>query len=272
MLFLHVEGNRGEIKGEATDRNHKDWIELASWAFSPVTNTLRVQKRFDRASPSLLGACCTGTRLDRVQFDSDRKRGELIPAFVSSVEIDMTQGSTSPVETVEFIAQQSTCDHQIEAAAGALRQYANKAYLLVGTNRLSLDCFRLGLRWGVPPGGNLMGLMRRPTLSPVDVIFSNRIDPVTLTFTHTCSLVLERTTHLRDKARTSAALSFSNASIASTSSGASRPDQSVTSAVLIESARIEYQAIRVEYTAYDNEGRPWGQYVDGYDFARDCSI
>jgi type VI secretion system secreted protein Hcp len=70
----------GDIRGESTDANHKDWIDVLSftqsWTNSGGTagggggsagkvqcGAITVMKNIDRASPVLLGAVATGTRI-----------------------------------------------------------------------------------------------------------------------------------------------------------------------------------------------------------------
>jgi type VI secretion system secreted protein Hcp len=69
----------GDIKGESTDRSHKNWIEIESWNFAgsrasalrnPPSNrgpgSVTLVLHSDKASPKLSAACTSGRSLGRV--------------------------------------------------------------------------------------------------------------------------------------------------------------------------------------------------------------
>lgn len=73
----------GDIKGEATDRDHKDWIiiESMSWGVSRSSpgdggppgeklQSFTVSKESDRATPLILEAACRGKVFPKVEFHS----------------------------------------------------------------------------------------------------------------------------------------------------------------------------------------------------------
>ncbi len=67
--------NFGDIKGESTDANHKDWIEVTSYRqpitravsaagrSGPAVSEITITKRVDAASPKLYEAVHNGTHL-----------------------------------------------------------------------------------------------------------------------------------------------------------------------------------------------------------------
>ena len=75
-VFLKIDG----IKGEATDVNHKDEVEVLGWSWgvsealissgsgttvggTPKVGSFAVTKQVDRASPRLLEACLTAKHI-----------------------------------------------------------------------------------------------------------------------------------------------------------------------------------------------------------------
>lgn len=101
----------GDIKGECTEKDHKEWIELASWSWSvskemtykqnkPApgsthVNDLTISKNCDLASPLLMKACCDGTYFKEVELHLTKDTGKrekylvykLENAFLSSYDI-----------------------------------------------------------------------------------------------------------------------------------------------------------------------------------------
>jgi type VI secretion system secreted protein Hcp len=84
--------NFGDIKGESTDKDHKDWVEMLGYYQSvehPFVETARaaagvarsgvthseftIKKYLDAASPKLFEACCNGKHLKEVVIDLVRK-------------------------------------------------------------------------------------------------------------------------------------------------------------------------------------------------------
>jgi type VI secretion system Hcp family effector len=122
--YLKIDG----VKGESTDANHKDEIELASFSHgvsqpaSAVASTsggltsgrcnhadLSVAKSVDVASPTLNQLCCTGKHLSKVELVCERADGDkrvpylkitLSDVIVSSVQI--SGGGEVPMESVTF--------------------------------------------------------------------------------------------------------------------------------------------------------------------------
>lgn len=122
-VFLKVDG----IKGESTDVNHQDEIELLAWSWGvaevfivsggggivggkPKFTDLVVTKHVDKASPKLLRACLTATHVNDVVL-TQRKAGagkvnflvitlkDVLVASLNDVEAD---AAPRPVETVQF--------------------------------------------------------------------------------------------------------------------------------------------------------------------------
>ncbi len=102
--------NFGDIKGESSDKEHKDWItvESFSWgllragtgapttraAMRPASQTLTVTKRLDMASPKLMAACSSGRHFTVVTLESGRVRYELHDVIVSSFKQGPTETLT----------------------------------------------------------------------------------------------------------------------------------------------------------------------------------
>lgn len=79
-VYLHFEG----IKGEATDRAHKNWIEVLSidWGAAAGTSSAEplgkgpgsvgLVKRHDKATPKLNEACASGERFKTVRIHAEK--------------------------------------------------------------------------------------------------------------------------------------------------------------------------------------------------------
>jgi type VI secretion system Hcp family effector len=124
-IFCKIDG----IKGESTDSNHKDEIELLSWSHgltqprSAVASTagggtagrcnhsdMSVMKEMDSASPILSQYCCTGKHIDSITMTLRRADGDksvpymvikLSDVVISSVSVG-GQTDAIPSETVTF--------------------------------------------------------------------------------------------------------------------------------------------------------------------------
>jgi type VI secretion system Hcp family effector len=122
-MFLKV----GSIKGQSTDKDHKDWIEIESFShgFSQPTNpsisgqsrtiekathsNITVTKMTDVSTTSLIKACWNGDSFDKVTIDMRRASGEDIEGFeivmtgvvISSFSIGGSPGGV-PYETLTF--------------------------------------------------------------------------------------------------------------------------------------------------------------------------
>jgi type VI secretion system secreted protein Hcp len=87
--------NFGDIKGEATEKDHKDWVMATKVHFEVVQppsatqmtaggrsaeavefSELKIQKLVDKASPKLLEAACKGKNLKEVVIDYSRASGD----------------------------------------------------------------------------------------------------------------------------------------------------------------------------------------------------
>lgn len=118
-----------DIKGESTDKDHKDWIEILSynWGVSQMASAtasssgggstqradfqdLSIVKELDMASPLLNKACWGGTHIAKVVLELNRAAGEkrqiymkyiLENVIVSSVSIGGGGGGV-PTESVTF--------------------------------------------------------------------------------------------------------------------------------------------------------------------------
>jgi len=123
--------NFGDIKGECTDKNHKDWVVIRSYAQSvtqPASlaqgtaggrsaeavrfSEFSIEKLMDAATPKLFEACCKGTHLKEVAIELVRAGGDpfkymeikLADVLISGVlhHADSTGAAQSPIETVNM--------------------------------------------------------------------------------------------------------------------------------------------------------------------------
>ncbi len=121
-IFLKVDG----IKGEATDVNHKDEIEVLSWSWGVAQVPLPsggggasgkasvsefvVGKLVDKASPNLLRSCLTGKHIREVELTQRRAGGgktnflriTLKDARISSMSDAAAGEGTRPTESVSI--------------------------------------------------------------------------------------------------------------------------------------------------------------------------
>ena len=124
--------NFGDIKGESTDKDHKDWVGITSYsqsvtqpdaatqrrtagggsAESAQFSEFRIEKLMDAATPKLLEACCKGTRLKEVAIELVRAGGDplrymeikLKEVMISGViqHGDSTGAAQFPTETINM--------------------------------------------------------------------------------------------------------------------------------------------------------------------------
>ncbi len=123
-IFLKIDG----IKGEATDVNHKDEVELLGWSWgvsevlissgsggtvggTPKVGNFAISKHVDRASPRLLEACLTAKHINEVVL-TQRRAGAgkfsfltitLKDVLISSLGDSDTDAAPRPTENVAFI-------------------------------------------------------------------------------------------------------------------------------------------------------------------------
>jgi type VI secretion system secreted protein Hcp len=123
--------NFGDIKGEVTEKDHKDWVQVQSVTFdvtqpvspggrttaggatanaaefSPVT----IEKLIDKSSPKLFEAIVKGTHLAEVTIDYTRASGDsaikyleikLKDVLVSGVSHRAATGSDFPMEMISL--------------------------------------------------------------------------------------------------------------------------------------------------------------------------
>ena len=122
-IFLKVDG----IKGESTDINHKDEIEVLSWSWGvtqtsgssvgggassgkPSISELVVGKLVDKASPDLFRSCLTGKHIKNVEL-SERRAGAgkndfltitLKDAIISGVHDSSGGEAARPTESISI--------------------------------------------------------------------------------------------------------------------------------------------------------------------------
>jgi type VI secretion system secreted protein Hcp len=101
-MFLMVTGARhGAITGESTDKSHKDEIEVLRWSWGmkaqPALGTgestgrssvsdLKIVKRVDRASPSLLNALRTNEPIDKAVLTLRKGGGDPLEYLKITIE------------------------------------------------------------------------------------------------------------------------------------------------------------------------------------------
>jgi type VI secretion system secreted protein Hcp len=139
--FLEIDG----IKGESTDKDHKDWIEILSfnWGVSQMASgtasssgggssqradfqDLSIVKELDSASPLLNKACWGGTHIAKVTLRLNRAAGDarqkymeyvLDNVIISSVSIGGGGGGI-PTESVTFNYGKLTTTYTKQARKG----------------------------------------------------------------------------------------------------------------------------------------------------------
>ena len=122
--FLQIKG----IPGESTDDKHQDWIEITSFSHGmqqPASATasssggataervnhapFSIAKLFDKSSPKLCEACCTGRHIPEVVIELCRADGDkklkyaeirMEQVLVSAVNI--SGGGSFPSEVISF--------------------------------------------------------------------------------------------------------------------------------------------------------------------------
>ncbi len=119
-IYLQIDG----IKGESTDSEHKDWIEILSFSHgisqpATATGTIRrtnledfvVTKHVDIASPKLYEACASGKHINKVVTELRRASGgtrvkyltiEMDQVVVSRVHLNADASDDLPKESVSF--------------------------------------------------------------------------------------------------------------------------------------------------------------------------
>jgi type VI secretion system secreted protein Hcp len=99
--------NFGDIKGESTDKDHKDWIEVLSFSQGPpqqrgagptgrsatmsasriATNEMTITKRIDLATPRLTAACSSGQHFPKVILATPYMTYEMHDVMISSARV-----------------------------------------------------------------------------------------------------------------------------------------------------------------------------------------
>jgi len=138
-IFLKVDG----IKGESTDDKHKDEIDVLNYTFTvsnkvsfpqgtdgeagkSETTAIRVTKCVDASTPSLVRACCKGTRIAEIKLVVRRANGTPLEylaytmksAFVSSVMPYGSNGDTKIIEEVFFTFAELHIDYETQDGEG----------------------------------------------------------------------------------------------------------------------------------------------------------
>jgi type VI secretion system secreted protein Hcp len=110
-IFLKIDG----IKGEATDVNHQNEIEVVSWSWGvsevfissggggivggkPKVDHFVIGKQLDKASPKLLRACLTAKHINEVVL-TQRRAGAGKPNFLTITLKDVLISSLNDIDT-----------------------------------------------------------------------------------------------------------------------------------------------------------------------------
>ncbi len=124
--YLQIDG----LKGESTDSNHKDWIEILSYSHTitqPASATANsagggtfgrskhedfvITKYIDLASPKLYEMCSSGKHIKNVKLELMRASGgeavkymaiEMDEVVISAVNSSGNNGADLPTESVAF--------------------------------------------------------------------------------------------------------------------------------------------------------------------------
>ena len=99
-MSFNAFANFGDIKGESTDKDHKDWVMVTKYEHEiaqPASVTqktaggrsaeavefseIKLYKLVDAASPKLYEACCKGTHLGEVTLELWRAGGDPVKYF-----------------------------------------------------------------------------------------------------------------------------------------------------------------------------------------------
>ena len=94
-MAFNAYANFGDIKGESTDKGHKDWVMILSYShgvIQPASHSMKtaggrnaeevshsefvITKLLDAATPKLYEACCKGTHIPEVVIELWRAGGD----------------------------------------------------------------------------------------------------------------------------------------------------------------------------------------------------
>jgi len=117
--------NFGDIKGESTDKDHKDWVMILAFNHGisqPASHSMKtaggrsaeevshgefqIVKLLDAASPKLLEACCKGTHIPEVVVELWRSGGDKPVKYMEyklkEVLISSVNSNGDPTGTAKF--------------------------------------------------------------------------------------------------------------------------------------------------------------------------
>jgi len=119
--FLQIDG----IKGESTDKDHKDWIEILSYSHSiapagpavgaapgqVANHDIVITKHVDSSSPKLYEAASSGKHIPTVSIDLMRASGgtpvkylniKMDNVIISKMSASVSVGADTPNENITF--------------------------------------------------------------------------------------------------------------------------------------------------------------------------
>jgi type VI secretion system secreted protein Hcp len=149
-MFLKLDG----VTGEAHDADHKDEIEVMSWAWGMAASTdvgtgqisgkakiksLSVNKRADRSTPTLIGMLKTNAILKKGSLTVRKAGGpdpltyyEILLEKVRVVSFDTSTQNTELMETVTLAFEKATFKYTPQGAKGGAG---------TGTNEYTVDAY-----------------------------------------------------------------------------------------------------------------------------------
>jgi len=116
--------NFGDIKGESTDKDHKDWVMILGFSHGiaqPASHSMKtaggrsaeevshdpfvITKLLDAATPKLYEACCKGTHIPEVTIECWRSGGDPVKYMefkLKEVLISSVMSSGDPSGSAKF--------------------------------------------------------------------------------------------------------------------------------------------------------------------------
>lgn len=132
----------GDIKGESTDRDHKDWIIIESMSVDKDVNAPRdaasglatgkrmhkpfvITKELDKSSPKLAEACAKGTVVKEAEVGGPGVRYKLKDVIISSIQPSSSGGH--PTETISLNYEKIEVSYDKDKKAAGVRESPTRA-------------------------------------------------------------------------------------------------------------------------------------------------
>jgi len=112
--------NFGDIKGESTDKDHKDWVSIMGYhesvthpfvapktgaaSTAPVHSEFSIMKLLDAATPKLYEACATGKHIKEVTIELASAKGgsPYLHIKLEDVVVSSVADNSDPAGPVQF--------------------------------------------------------------------------------------------------------------------------------------------------------------------------